>query len=99
MVVVRRAVAPMHGDVELAGAFDEIEGGAMQSDRRYTRDMVRRPLPPRQPDPVIEALKKDVDRTLLRENLALTPEERLLKLQAALDGLAVLRQAFGHRSS
>ncbi len=32
------------------------------------------------PDPVIEAYKKDVDRTLLRENLKLTPEERLQKL-------------------
>ena len=29
------------------------------------------------PDPVIEAYKKDVDRTLLRENLRRTPEERL----------------------
>jgi hypothetical protein len=29
---------------------------------------------------VIEAYKKDVDRTLIRENLRLTPEERLLKL-------------------
>ena len=26
------------------------------------------------PDPVIEAYKKDVDRTLIRENLKLTPE-------------------------
>ena len=56
--------------------------------------MAARPLPPLTPDPVIEALKKDVDRTLLRENLALTPEQRLLKLQAALDGLDVLRRAF-----
>ena len=32
-------------------------------------------------DPVIEAYKKDVDRTLLRENLKLTPEQRLRKLQ------------------
>ena len=31
-------------------------------------------------DPVIEAYKKDIDRTLIRENLRLTPEERLLKL-------------------
>ena len=31
-------------------------------------------------DPVIEAFKRDVDRTLLRENLKLTPTERLLKL-------------------
>ncbi|MGH2795715.1 MAG: hypothetical protein ACRDKG_15590 [Actinomycetota bacterium] len=33
------------------------------------------------PDPVIEAYKRDVDRTLLRENLKLSPEERVLKLQ------------------
>ena len=32
------------------------------------------------PDPVIEVYKKDVDRTLLRENLKLTVEERLQKL-------------------
>lgn len=32
------------------------------------------------PDPVIEAYKKDVDRTLLRENLKLTVEQRLQKL-------------------
>jgi hypothetical protein len=31
-------------------------------------------------DPVIEAYKKDVDRTLLRENLKLTVEDRLRKL-------------------
>jgi hypothetical protein len=29
------------------------------------------------PDPVIEAYKKDIDRTLIRENLKLTPQERL----------------------
>lgn len=28
-------------------------------------------------DPVIEAYKKDIDRTLIRENLKLTPEQRL----------------------
>jgi hypothetical protein len=32
------------------------------------------------PDPVIEVYKKDVDRTLLRENLKLTVEERLRNL-------------------
>lgn len=31
-------------------------------------------------DPVIEMYKKDVDRTLLRENLKLSVEGRLLKL-------------------
>jgi len=33
-----------------------------------------------EPDPVIEFYKKDVDRTLLRENLKLTPEQRLVQL-------------------
>jgi hypothetical protein len=31
-------------------------------------------------DPVIEAYKRDIDRTLLRENLKLTVEQRFLKL-------------------
>jgi len=31
-------------------------------------------------DPVVEAYKKDIDRTLLRENLKLTVEERLRNL-------------------
>jgi hypothetical protein len=35
---------------------------------------------PLEPDPVIEAYKKDVDRTLIRENLKLSHEERLLRL-------------------
>jgi len=35
---------------------------------------------PLKPDPVIEAYKKDVDRTLLRENLKQTVEERLRNL-------------------
>ena len=43
------------------------------------------------PDPVIEAYKKDVDRTLIRENLKLTPEQRLLKLQAFINALQELR--------
>jgi hypothetical protein len=33
-------------------------------------------------DPVIEAYKKDVDRTLLRENLKLTVEERFRKFES-----------------
>ena len=37
---------------------------------------------PLEPDPVIEAYKKDVDRTLLRENLRLTVEQRFEKLVA-----------------
>ena len=33
-----------------------------------------------EPDPVIEAYKKDIDRTLLRANLARTVEERIQNL-------------------
>jgi hypothetical protein len=44
-----------------------------------------------EPDPVIEAFKKDVDRTLIRENLKVTPEQRLLKLQAFVNALEELR--------
>ena len=57
-------------------------------------------LPPITPDPVIEAFKKDVDRTLLRENLRLTVDQRLEQLQemARLDAeLAASRQR--HRAS
>lgn len=32
------------------------------------------------PDPVIEVYKQYVDRTLIRENLKLSPEQRILKL-------------------
>jgi hypothetical protein len=38
-------------------------------------------------DPVIEAYKKDVDRTLIRENLKLTQEERL-------ERLALMKEAY-----
>lgn len=37
-----------------------------------------------EPDPVIEAYKKGVDRTLIRENLKLDTGERLAKMIAAL---------------
>jgi hypothetical protein len=37
-----------------------------------------------EPTPVIEAYKKDIDRTLLRENLKLTTAERVEKMIAAL---------------
>ena len=38
--------------------------------------------PPFEPDPVIEAYKKDVDRTLIRDRLQRTVEERLRDLVA-----------------
>ena len=44
-------------------------------------------------DPVIEAYKKDVDRTLLRENLKLTPDERLRNLMKLQQFAEELRRA------
>ena len=44
-------------------------------------------------DPVMEAYKKDVDRTLLRENLKLTVERRILNLQSFVDFVYELRKA------
>jgi hypothetical protein len=45
------------------------------------------------PDPVIEYYKKDVDRTLLREHLRLTPQQRLERLVAFMRSLDELRAA------
>lgn len=39
-------------------------------------------VPAETPDPVIDAFKRDVDRTLLIENLRRSPEERLRTLMA-----------------
>jgi hypothetical protein len=44
-------------------------------------------------DAVIEAYKRQVDRTLLRENLRRTPEERVLALEALLRAFEALRAA------
>jgi hypothetical protein len=44
-------------------------------------------------DPVIEAYKKDVDRTLIRENLNLTVEERFRKPMALQRFAEELRRA------
>ena len=44
-------------------------------------------------DPVTEHYKKDVDRTLLREHLKLTPQQRLERLVAFMRSLDLLRAA------
>jgi hypothetical protein len=48
---------------------------------------------PLEPDPVIEAYKKDVDRTLIRMNLRLTYEERLRNLMQLQRFAEELRRA------
>ena len=42
---------------------------------------------------MIEAYKKDIDRTLIRENLKRTPEERLLNVMALARFADELREA------
>lgn len=46
-----------------------------------------------EPDPVIEAYKADVDRTLLRESLKKSPQQRLEDLQRLHDFAAELRRS------
>ena len=57
-------------------------------------DFLRQPLGPHL---VIEAFKKDIDRTLIRENLKLSHEERLLQLMQ-LQRFAAELQAAGQRA-
>ena len=63
---------------------------ASQRDTSLPEDRVPPP-----PDPVIEVYKRDIDRTLLRENLKLTPEQRvvqLMELQRALEEMQKARR-------
>jgi hypothetical protein len=46
---------------------------------------MEKPNLPLDPDPVIEAYKKDVDRTLIRENLKLTVQQRIDKLISLIE--------------
>jgi hypothetical protein len=46
-----------------------------------------------EPDPIIEAYKKHVDRTLIRENLRLSVEERFEKLMRLREFAGELRRA------
>ena len=59
--------------------------------------MTRNDPIPFAPDPVIEAYKRDVDRTLLRENLKLPVEDRFRKLKE-LQRLAQELQRAGRKA-
>ena len=56
----------------------------------------RRAMPPLEPDPVIEAYKRDVDRTLIREQLRRSVDERVRRMIGALR-LAEELRASGRR--
>jgi hypothetical protein len=54
------------------------------------------------PDPVVEPYQKDIDRTLLRESLRRTPDERLralMELQEFADELRRAGMSARHRHS
>ena len=69
----------------------------VKGSQRYTQTMrhVADELLPVSLDssPVIEAYKKDVDRTLLRENLKLTTSERVEKMISALRFAEAVRRS------
>ena len=69
---------------------DSSEAGEL---RETYSDLVPLLAPPDVFDPVIEAYKKDVDRTLIRENLKLTVGQRLRKLQSYAASAVRLRGA------
>ncbi len=50
----------------------------MCTEKKETRDETRPSRPPEATDPVVEAYKRDIDRSLLRRNLRKTVEERIL---------------------
>ena len=60
------------------------------TDRMATTKVPGVELPP---DPVIEVYKKDVDRATVRENLKLTPAERLDRMRDFAEAMRVLRGA------
>ncbi len=71
----------------MSGEFDEPTRGTEAVARPHE------PAPADDYDPVIEAYKKDVDRTLLRENLKLTVEERFAKFERFWEFAQELREA------
>lgn len=62
------------------------------------KDSVKRQNLIFEPDPVIGAYKKDVDRTLIRENLRLSAEQRIEDLMR-LQEIAVELQRAGQENS
>lgn len=52
--------------------------------------MISRRFPP---DPVVDAYKKDIDRTLLRENLKLTPDQRVRRMLDFAEAVKRIRGA------
>src|SRR5712691_5485344 len=89
------APRPRTQGVGVAGCRRIVAGESMDVKRHSGSSMPQRDAPAvaLTPDPVIEAYKKDIDRTLLRETLKLTPGQRLAKLQEFMKAVSNLRGA------
>jgi hypothetical protein len=61
--------------------------------RKTNHRTLDQPVASLEPDPVIEAYKKDVDRTLIRENLKLSVEQRIEELMRLQEFVEELRRA------
>jgi hypothetical protein len=72
----------------------ELRDSLLYTDRMLPRDKE----PDLPPDPVIEAYKKDIDRTLLKETLKQTPAQRFANLQKFMRSVAGLRGAARRRA-
>lgn len=72
----------------------------MRYNARQMKDSAQDTKTPLQPDPVIEAYKKDIDRSLIRENLRLTVDQRfqqLMELQRFAEELQNAGRKAGQR--
>jgi hypothetical protein len=74
---------------------DQPTAGTSQGDEPFEapRCGLAELAPPEATDAVIEAYKRDVDRTLLIENLKLSPAQRAEQLQDFMRFLGEIRQA------
>lgn len=71
--------------------------GRVSSEKAETSSDLRQLPPPDLVDAVIEVYKKDVDRSLLRENLRLTPQQRCEKFERMMEMVFELRRQADHR--
>ena len=72
----------MPGDRERTGGPDGAGGSVAELGGRSTALPSPGPIIESAPDPVVEAYKRDIDRTLLRQNLRRTVTERVENLIA-----------------
>ena len=81
---------PRHGEPRSADGSARIAVGGGESDGAAPRRLERRTG---EPDPMVEAYKRDVDRTLLRQNLRRSVTERVENLIALQELAAEARRA------